>query len=269
MARKKQNESLGIAMKDLCLYFFFTIWIVNCQTLIKSDDEYYTLDRKNEEFSARMSNCKEQNYIWKHGKCFESKGIIEVDASVNCKLKGLDYVWDGQFCVQESTPKNFYRYCIDTDAENSVSKFIFETKKFLRIKNCQRAFSSLMFTDKLDLSHRGLTTLKPIYDLDNLEVLILDHNDLESLDELRGLKALTRLSIKNNQIHSLDPLKSLLNLQDLDLSSNPIHDLNSLANLPKLTGLNIEETPVLENLSPENCPMSAKSHAIRQICHGS
>ena len=84
---------------------------------------------------------------------------------------------------------------------------------------------------ELYISFSMITSLEPIKNLINLEILYCHYNEIGSLDPIKNLINLKILHCYNNNIQSLDPIKNLINLKILCCSHNKIQSLDPIKNL--------------------------------------
>ena len=82
--------------------------------------------------------------------------------------------------------------------------------------------SSLESLISLDLSSKGISSLKGIEACTNLVTLSLSANNVTSISPLAPLTALTSLSLDRNQITDIAPLASLRQLRTLSLADNQV-----------------------------------------------
>jgi internalin A len=86
----------------------------------------------------------------------------------------------------------------------------------------------------LDLSSIGLSDIRPLSSLTNLEELTLDNNNIVDISPLASLNKLTSLDLSGNKIRQLKPLSSLSQLLQLRIAGNELRDLTPLAQLSAL-----------------------------------
>ncbi|HXU28904.1 MAG TPA: DUF4153 domain-containing protein, partial [Bacteroidia bacterium] len=118
----------------------------------------------------------------------------------------------------------------------------------------------------LDYTEKYLTTLKPLFSINNLkelnlkncglwhlselgnfqklETLNLSYNHLDSLDSIPIFKKLTYLSLANNNINEVASLKKQVSLKQLDLSDNNINSIEDLSKLVELQELSLSNNPI-------------------------
>ena len=93
----------------------------------------------------------------------------------------------------------------------------------------------------LTLKDNNITSLFPLYKMQNLQQLILDGNkELSDLNPIADLTNLTLLKVQKCKISNIDSLKNLTNLTELWLNSNHISDISSLKGLTNLTELHLD-----------------------------
>ncbi|MDY6938698.1 MAG: CHAT domain-containing protein [Cyanobacteriota bacterium] len=115
--------------------------------------------------------------------------------------------------------------------------------------DCQAANENLMAMDRLDLSDRQISHLKPLSFFPNLRTLYLGQNQITDLSPVTNLSQLTDLYLPNNQISDLAPLSGLENLTTLYLDNNQIRDIRPLSNLRSLEILYANRNQI-QNLDP-------------------
>ncbi|MBO4878891.1 MAG: leucine-rich repeat domain-containing protein [Clostridia bacterium] len=109
---------------------------------------------------------------------------------------------------------------------------------------------------KIDLSGLGLTDIRDIAMLENLDELILSENKLSDISALAALTKLQKLDLRGTGITDVSALAGLTELTELVIARNPIADLGPLSGLTKLQKLDIgdysspEHTPPTDDLSP-------------------
>ena len=79
---------------------------------------------------------------------------------------------------------------------------------------------------RLDLSGRGLKTLKDLGVQPTLEILILSNNDLKTFESLMPQPNLTTIIADNNPIEFLNGLREQPKLTALDISNSPLSKRN-------------------------------------------
>ena len=90
----------------------------------------------------------------------------------------------------------------------------------LIIRHCKRSRST-----KLDLSDKGLSTIpQDVYQLTDLEILVLSNNKLSSIDpKISNLTKLQFLDVSGNQLTGLpQSISQINNLNVLNVSGNPL-----------------------------------------------
>lgn len=136
----------------------------------------------------------------------------------------------------------------------------------IRVHNDIVALNNSKQIKSLQLNNNyGLTTLKPVQILNNVEVLDLDNNLIHNLSELASFPNLKKLSLGSNQIDSIHKLPVLNKLTDLNLSGNSLNGITALKNLPNIKKLNLQRTslndlqtlPKFNNLSYLNLSYNA------------
>ena len=96
----------------------------------------------------------------------------------------------------------------------------------------------------LNANGRGITDLRGIEELTELEVLNLAHNEIRDLSPLAELRQLRFLNLDNNQIEEVSPLGSLKQLQILFLAHNAVQDLAAILALDSLHSVDLLGNPL-------------------------
>jgi len=97
----------------------------------------------------------------------------------------------------------------------------------------------------LDLKNNsGISSLKPLEKLIDLEVLKFSDTDVMDLTAIKNLKNLTELKCSRNPIRSLEPLSGLIKLETLDCSNTQIDNLEYIQNLTNLKVLKVSGTKI-------------------------
>lgn len=93
-----------------------------------------------------------------------------------------------------------------------------------------------------------LTSLAPISELTNLQVLRASYTSVSDLSPLSNLTALKELVLFDTQVTDVTPLKSLVNLEILHVVNGDggPKDISALKDLPKLSFLNLRYSRVLD-----------------------
>jgi len=107
----------------------------------------------------------------------------------------------------------------------------------------------LILLKKFIFSNTGVSDLRPIAGLANLQQLYCDSNQISDLKPIAGLANLQHLNCYSNQISDLKPIAGLANLQRLNCSSNQISDLKPIAGLANLQQLDCSSNQI-SNLKP-------------------
>ena len=90
----------------------------------------------------------------------------------------------------------------------------------------------------LDIGHNNIGDLSFLYDLPNLQVLILSDDRIAcDLTPIASLTNLVYLEMFDNHVEDITPLAELKNLRHLNLSFNNIQDLTPLAALTQMEHL--------------------------------
>lgn len=96
---------------------------------------------------------------------------------------------------------------------------------------------SAMPIQRLFCSHMSASDIASLEDMDFLKHLVIYNSGITSLKELSGLRNLEILDISNNRLTNLDGLEEFTNLWGLLINNNPITDLSPLARMKQLTSL--------------------------------
>ena len=97
----------------------------------------------------------------------------------------------------------------------------------------------LMKVKNLNLRDKGLTDIRSLAGLSELEVLSLGNNKVKDLSVLKHLKGLKELRLDGNQMANIDTLPELDQLGALFLENNAIADLRPILRLKNLTNLSV------------------------------
>ena len=106
----------------------------------------------------------------------------------------------------------------------------------------------------LDIGHNGLTKCGFLYEMPELEVLIIAIGNLEDITPVSSLKKLEYLEICDTQVTDLTPLSSCTTLEHLNLGGIPATDLSPLyplKNLKRLYADNMFSIPEIDRLNYE------------------
>lgn len=106
----------------------------------------------------------------------------------------------------------------------------------------------------LDIGHNGLTTCDFLYEMPELEVLILAIGNLEDITPVSSLTKLEYLEICDTRVTDLSPLSSCTTLEHLNLGGIPATDLSplyGLKNLKRLYADNMYSIPESDRLKYE------------------
>lgn len=172
-------------------------------------------------------------------------------SDADCQKISSDLVWDGQSCVSNQKPKNFYRYCVDPNMSDSIKNSIKVLSEVFKGSSCQAVhtqlseLSSMTYNGKdledisvfqgftqlkeLNLWNNKIKSLTPIFYLQNLEILNLGHNVIVDINPLSKNISLKKLYLFENQIINIAPLKELSQLILLDVRSNKISDFTPIS----------------------------------------
>ena len=120
---------------------------------------------------------------------------------------------------------------------NNRHKITFQLTNLSGVKN-------LTNLTRIECDYNGkISSLEPLRDLVNLEVLWADNNQIVDLSPLMELPKLTQLCIWNNQITSIEPVLSMISLHELTIGlydqGNPVESLAPLKHAATLRRLYI------------------------------
>ena len=99
--------------------------------------------------------------------------------------------------------------------------------------------ADLIKVKNLNLRNKGLTDIKSLVGLSELEVLSLGNNKVKDLSVLKHLRELKELRLDGNQLTNIDTLPELDRLGALFLENNAIADLRPILRLKNLTNLSV------------------------------
>lgn len=117
---------------------------------------------------------------------------------------------------------------------------------------------SRVYHEILDLNAKGeikslelnneysISTLKPLYPLNNIQDLRLDNNVMRNVKELAHFPKLKKVSLRSNTIDSIHAFPELKLLEDLDLSGNTLSGIAALKNAPSIKTLRLESTSLVD-----------------------
>jgi len=112
----------------------------------------------------------------------------------------------------------------------------------------------------LDLKNNsGISSLKPLENLPDLEVLKFSDTDVTDLSAIKDLKSLIKLNCARNPIRSLSPLSGLNKLQSLDCSNTQVDDLEPIQSLTNLEILKVSGTKI------KNLNSLEKLHKLKHL----
>ena len=97
----------------------------------------------------------------------------------------------------------------------------------------------LIKVKNLNLRDKGLTDIRSLASLSEMEVLSLGNNKVKDLSVLKHLRKLKELRLDGNQLTNIDTLPELDQLSVLFLENNTIADLGPVLRLRKLTNLSV------------------------------
>ena len=127
-----------------------------------------------------------------------------------------------------STPYKFVDAIIEETIRNTLGKPIEDLFAF-----------DLAKITSLDLHNRGVSDIRDLSLLINLEELDMSGNSIRDISPLSNLKNLTSLYLHMNSISDISPLSNLTNLTTLSLANNSISDIGALAGLKSLKYLSL------------------------------
>ena len=99
--------------------------------------------------------------------------------------------------------------------------------------------ADLIKVKNLNLRDKGLTDIRSLAGLSELEVLSLGNNKVKDLSVLKHLRELKELRLDGNQLTNIDTLPELDQLGALFLENNAIADLRPILRLKNLTNLSV------------------------------
>ena len=99
--------------------------------------------------------------------------------------------------------------------------------------------ADLIKVKSLNLRDKGLTNIRSLAVLSELEVLSLGNNKVKDLSVLKHLRELKELRLDGNQLTNIDTLPELDQLGALFLENNAISDLRPILRLKNLTNLSV------------------------------
>lgn len=179
-------------------------------------------------------------------------GVCRHPASeAECRQISSKYSFDGAMCVNNATPKNYYRWCNDRSAPEAIAKTVRAIADLYRDSNCGAIFEALRHSKSLILQSADLTNLRPLALLHNLEKLDLWNNEIKDLSALSGLTKLRELNLGHNAIDDVSPLRSLVKLERLYLFENKIIDPEPLSRLTRLKLLDLRRNHIADFSSIE------------------
>lgn len=133
-------------------------------------------------------------------------------------------------------------------------KTIFKEKIQFNKNPDRLQLAQISYITELDLKNNsGISGLKPLEMLSQLQVLKFTDTDVMDLTALKNLTNLTKLKCARNPIRSLEPIKNLSKLEFLDCSNTLVADLSPIVNLKelkilKITGTKVKNLNALENM---------------------
>lgn len=116
----------------------------------------------------------------------------------------------------------------------------------------------LVMMQHVDVANtKTITTLEPLGELSELQVLNVAGTNISDLSPLRNANKLKVLKAGNTRIDDLSPLKYDIMLEELDVANTDIDNLAVLEILGNLEKLNISQTRVNTLEAVKNCPRLA------------
>lgn len=191
-------------------------------------------------------------------ECLKTVGSVWVDEKLECQVAHSlemcqkakpDFVWDGMACVSSKDIKNYYRWCIDTTATDSIKATIAIINKNFNGSNCEAISAALESKTEIVFQGEEIVDLTPFQAFKQIKKLDLWNNKITDLSPLAGLNQLEILNLGHNAIVDLSALASLTNLKELYLFENNIVDIKSLGGLKKLKVLDLT-TNSISDFSP-------------------
>jgi Leucine-rich repeat (LRR) protein len=127
----------------------------------------------------------------------------------------------------------------------------FSNLKTLRLENINYPIKAIPKWMKIlsklgiyDLKKRFAIDLRPIENLNNLQLLQIYNVPVKNIKPLAGLTNLQRLFLENLQISDLRPIKGVINLKILGLNYSKVSDLRPLKDMVNLQNLFLDGTKV-------------------------
>ena len=99
--------------------------------------------------------------------------------------------------------------------------------------------ADLIKVKNLNLRNKGLTDIRSLVGLSELEVLSLGNNKVKDLSVLKHLEKLKELRLGGNRLNDINTLPELDQLGALFLENNTISDLRPILRLKNLTSLSV------------------------------
>lgn len=98
---------------------------------------------------------------------------------------------------------------------------------------------------EIDLSkYKQLTSIEPLYQIQNLQKLNISHTNVSSLQALYELRDLNYLDLSHTLVESLAPLENNNSLQYLNISNTRVRGLQALREMYSLRKLIVENTGI-------------------------
>lgn len=188
-------------------------------------------------------------------ECLKNTGSIWIDAQKECQIAHslemcqkakADFVWDGLTCVSSKEPKNYYRWCIDTTASDSIKATLSIISKNFNGSNCEAINSVLTSRLEIIFQGEGIVDLTPFQRLKKVKKLDLWNNKISDPSPLAELSQLEILNLGHNSIVDISALASLTKLQELYLFENNIVDIKALSAMKKLHILDLTNNQVTD-----------------------
>lgn len=156
---------------------------------------------------------------------FSSRGTYFYSFKSGLDKKLYDFLND------YSTDSDWQSYCVE---KNRVYNEILDL-------NTKGEIKSLELNNEYSIS-----TLKPLYPLNNIQDLRLDNNVMRNVKELAHFPKLKKVSLRSNTIDSIHAFPELKLLEDLDLSGNTLSGIAALKNAPSIKTLRLESTSLVD-----------------------
>jgi len=154
------------------------------------------------------------------------------------------------YSFKSGLDKKLYDFLKDYDTDSDWQSYCVEKS---RVFNDLLALNAKGEIKSIELNNEySISTLKPLYPLDNIVELRLDNNVMRDVKELALFPKLKKLSLRSNTIDSIHTFPELKGLEDLDLSGNTLSGITALKNAPSLKQLRLESTSLQDvSILPE------------------